>query len=194
MKPRTLFLLAVMSALTTLSFQSLAEPPDFSICDGLQGTARGLCQAGVVIGCDGDNSTSACTQIAEQFENATGEPPPYAVVTISPTSGDRLSVFTITDLDGRIQAADFVIVYESGKDPLIDGYVFADNVVVDPTSGGTKLTGTVPVVPSDDRGDVTFLFRVTELDAVLTPRFGDLKYVIQNLTVCIAPACGGSGG
>ena len=122
----------------------------------------------------------------------TGEPPPYAVVTISPTSGDRRSVFTITDLDGGIHAADFVIVYEFGKDPLVNGYFLADDVVVDAASGGTRLTGLVPVVPQDLREDVTFLFRVTPLDAGLTPRFDDLEFVIQNLQICIPPACSGA--
>lgn len=60
MKLRIVSALAVMFALVALSFQSLAGPPDFSICDDLRGAARGLCHAGVAIGCADDDSSNAC--------------------------------------------------------------------------------------------------------------------------------------
>jgi hypothetical protein len=77
MNLRIVSTLVVVFTLAGLSFQSLAGPADFSVCGDLSGPARGLCQAGVAIGCDSDNSSNACEQIAEQFENVAGEPPPY---------------------------------------------------------------------------------------------------------------------
>lgn len=168
-----------------------AQSSEFSACDGLQGAASGICRAGVAVGCNVDGSSDACTSIAEQYQQQTGTPPPYAVVTISPIKGDQFSQFTITDIDGRIVSSDFVVIYESRKDPLRDGYFLAGNVSV--ATDGKSLTGTVPNLPFDGRVEVTYLFRVSPLDSNLTSRFGDLPdlvFTVTNLD-CQPPACGG---
>jgi len=55
-----------------------ADPPDFSICDGLSGAARGLCRGGVSAGCaDGTGNPTACMSIEDNFASVTGEDAPW---------------------------------------------------------------------------------------------------------------------
>jgi len=55
-----------------------ADPPDFSICDGLSGAAWGLCRGGVAAGCaDGSGNPTACMSIEDSFRAATGEDAPW---------------------------------------------------------------------------------------------------------------------
>jgi hypothetical protein len=55
-----------------------AQPPDFSICEGLTGAAWGLCRGGVAAGCaDGTGSLTSCAIIEENFRSVTGNDPPW---------------------------------------------------------------------------------------------------------------------
>ncbi len=55
-----------------------ADPPDFSICDGLSGAAWGLCRGGVAAGCaDGTGNPTACMRIEENYRSVTGEDAPW---------------------------------------------------------------------------------------------------------------------
>ncbi|NCF24793.1 MAG: hypothetical protein GWP60_09660 [Gammaproteobacteria bacterium] len=55
-----------------------ADPPDFSICDGLTGAAWGLCRGGVAAGCaDGTGNPTACMAIEENYMSITGEDAPW---------------------------------------------------------------------------------------------------------------------
>lgn len=134
-----------------------------------------MCRAGVAVGCADDDSSNACVQIAEQFENATGELPPYAqVAVVSPTTEPIQIPFTITDPQGRIMTGDFVIVFESGTDPVLDG-------VVTPISSidANHITGTIPVVGLTNVSypvEKTLVFHVTS--DYITMRFDDLEYAL----------------
>jgi hypothetical protein len=184
---------AVAVTVFTVTPQPLsAAPPDFSACDGLTGPALGLCKAGVAVGCDVDSNNEACRSIAEQFEEATGNPPPYAVTTILGhlcLDGSYLTAshwggsFTITDSLGRIESSDLVVIFSSGDNPMTDGFVALDSVI---ESDGASLTGTVPEL---DILSATYLFRVTTGSDYFTGRFSDLE-----LDVCSVPPCDGSGG
>ena len=145
MKLRIISTLVVLLALAGLSLQSFAGPSDFSICEDLTGPARGLCHAGVAVGCDSDGSSNACAQIAEQFENVTGEPPPYSLPSVIGTSRYglwHLQTFAIADPLGRITTGDFVIVYPANGNAVDDGQL-AINIQV--TNDG-QLTGTAPII------------------------------------------------
>jgi hypothetical protein len=55
-----------------------AAPPDFSVCDGLTGAARGLCRGGVAAGCaDGTGNPAACMAIEDNFMSVTGVAAPW---------------------------------------------------------------------------------------------------------------------
>ncbi len=55
-----------------------ADPPDFSICDGLSGAAWGLCRGGVAAGCtDGTGNPDACMTIEDNFTSVTGDDAPW---------------------------------------------------------------------------------------------------------------------
>lgn len=145
MKLRIVSALAVMFALVALSFQSLAGPPDFSICDDLRGAARGLCHAGVAIGCADDDSSNACVRIAERFERLTGGPPPYSLPSVIGTTQYGLSrsqPFEITDPLGRMAVGDFVVVYPADGE-AIDGSP-ASNIQI--SDDGVTLTGIAPYI------------------------------------------------
>lgn len=71
-------LLFAISSLFTSSVFSAA--PDFSICEGITGVAKGLCRAGIAVGCD-QQTSQACQNIEDQYMAQTGNPPPWAEVT-----------------------------------------------------------------------------------------------------------------
>ena len=73
---RSLILSAILCSCISLSAR--AQPPDFTICDGLRGQAGGLCRAGVAVGCDIDDTHPGCSQIEELFRNVTGTSPPWS--------------------------------------------------------------------------------------------------------------------
>jgi len=75
---RLVMCLMVLSIILIYS-PAFAQAPDFSICSEQRGAAFGLCRGGVAIGCDMDDSSNACAQIAEQFEQITGELPAWVV-------------------------------------------------------------------------------------------------------------------
>jgi len=61
-----------------------ADPPDFSICDGLSGAAWGLCRGGVAAGCaDGTGNPTACMSIEDNFTSATGVDAPWITPTVT---------------------------------------------------------------------------------------------------------------
>jgi hypothetical protein len=79
-----LFTLVIFTSLASTAFSgspNSSGPPDFSPCDGLMGAAKGLCHAGIAVGCDQEAST-ACEQIEEQYKAKTGNEPPWADRTI----------------------------------------------------------------------------------------------------------------
>lgn len=68
----------------TLVIPATAAPPDFAICDGLTGAARGLCRGGVATGCaDGTGNPTACMRIEDNFASVTGTDAPW--ITPTPT-------------------------------------------------------------------------------------------------------------
>ena len=67
--------------LTILSSTAFAEPPDFSVCEGTTQVAKGLCRAGISVGCGGQAS-KACQKIGEQYMAKTGNEPPWSDRTI----------------------------------------------------------------------------------------------------------------
>lgn len=71
---KVLSILAVLSGLALVSTGTArADPPDFSICEGLTGAALGLCRAGVAAGCaDGTGNPTACMEIEDTFMMVTG--------------------------------------------------------------------------------------------------------------------------
>ncbi len=75
---KTLLASILFFSLLPLSHTVYSAPPDFSLCDGLSGVARGLCRAGIAAGCaDGTGNAMACMSIEENFVDATGELPPW---------------------------------------------------------------------------------------------------------------------
>lgn len=67
-----------LASVAPSSNSAIAQPPDFSICDGLTGAAWGLCRGGVAAGCaDGTGNPTACMSIADNFRSVTGEDPPW---------------------------------------------------------------------------------------------------------------------
>ena len=101
--------------------------------------------------------------------------------TISPSSGGLGFPFTITDPLGRIQASDFVVFFEPGKDPAVDGFFAFQVVIVD----GTTLTGRVP---NPMPRDLSYLVRVTP-DLSTAGRFADLDFFVDSGPTC-PPNCG----
>lgn len=77
------FLTTVLSTAGALMYFAIvtptsAGPPDFSICDGLIDDAKGVCRAGVAVGCaDGTGNPTACENIEAQFLQVTGTEPPW---------------------------------------------------------------------------------------------------------------------
>lgn len=69
---------------------AIADKPDFSLCDGLMGAAKGLCHAGIAVGCD-QEASNACEQIEEQYTAKTGNEPPWAdrTIYINAESGNK---------------------------------------------------------------------------------------------------------
>lgn len=83
-----LLTLVIFTSLASTAFSgspNSSGPPDFSLCGGLMGAAKGLCHAGIAVGCDQKAST-ACEQIEEQYTAKTGNEPPWADRTIYVTS------------------------------------------------------------------------------------------------------------
>jgi hypothetical protein len=83
-----LFTFVIFTSLASTAFSgspNASDPPDFSLCDGLMGAAKGLCHAGIAVGCDQEAST-ACEQIEGQYTAKTGNEPPWADRTINVTS------------------------------------------------------------------------------------------------------------
>jgi hypothetical protein len=79
-----LFTFVIFTSLASTAFSgspNSSGPPDFSPCDGLMGAAKGLCHAGIAVGCDQEAST-ACEQIEEQYTAKTGNEPPWVDRTI----------------------------------------------------------------------------------------------------------------
>ena len=182
MRSKFISILMAMMVVAIFSSPSSAQTPDFSICSDQQGAAFGLCRGGVAVGCDVDDSSDACTQIAEQFEQITGSLPPYAGASIAPSSAAPGNEFTITDPVGRIQASDFVVFFEPGKDPAVDGF-FASSVVI--SGDGMSLTGRVPnPIPQG----ITYSVRVTP-DLSTAERFADLDFFVELGPTC-PPNCG----
>ena len=68
-------------ALAMLTSTVFAGPPDFSVCGGSTGVSKGLCRAGIAVGCDQEAST-ACQKIGEQYTAKTGNEPPWSDRTI----------------------------------------------------------------------------------------------------------------
>ena len=172
-------ILAFVLVAVMLPASSFAQ--DFTLCDGLRGAAFGLCRAGVAVGCDVDDTQSSCDQIAAQFEQITGEQPPWAeVATIEPNSGGQNTIFTITYAPGGMQITDLVIFYLLGTDP-------ADGTIVDVltvSADGTELTGTFSGVVNP--GGATFGVRVESSDGM--QRFSDLRFTITGPSC--PPNCG----
>jgi hypothetical protein len=86
-----------------------AAPPDFSICEGLSGAARGLCRAGVSAGCaDDTGNPGACERIEINFVDVTGDLPPWlAPPTLCPCDYPSLVPLTAeawSDADGNPKA------------------------------------------------------------------------------------------
>ena len=75
----------VLLLFTSVMSTAIADKPDFSLCDGLKGAAKGLCHAGIAVGCD-QEASNACEQIEEQYTAKTGNEPPWADRTIFVTS------------------------------------------------------------------------------------------------------------
>lgn len=73
--------LLALAMLTSLTSTAFAGPADFSICGGSTGVAKGLCRAGIAVGCD-QNVSSACQKIGEQYTAKTGNEPPWSDRTI----------------------------------------------------------------------------------------------------------------
>jgi hypothetical protein len=84
----------VLLLFTSVMSTAIADKPDFSHCDGLKGAAKGLCHAGIAVGCD-QEASNACEQIEEQYTAKTGNEPPWAdrTIYINSESGE-------TPLDG----------------------------------------------------------------------------------------------
>jgi hypothetical protein len=79
-----LFTFVIFTSLASTAFSgspNASGPPDFSLCDGLTGAAKGLCHAGIAVGCD-QKASAACEQIEEQYTAKTGNEPPWADRTI----------------------------------------------------------------------------------------------------------------
>ncbi len=75
---KTLFASTLFFLLLPLSSPIHSAPPDFSLCEGLTGVARGLCRAGIAAGCaNGTGSPLACMRIEDNFVDATGDLPPW---------------------------------------------------------------------------------------------------------------------
>lgn len=173
---------AVICALTSIailivSFPASSAKWDFSLCDGLYGAAFGLCRSGIAVGCDLDDTQPACSQIAEQFEQITGELPPWVIIArIEPTSGENNTVFTITDPAGRIESSDKVIFYVL---PDIWREVDVLGVSID----GTELLGTFSGILNPPS---VYGVRVESYNG--DQRFPDLQFIMTG-TGC-PPNCG----
>jgi hypothetical protein len=68
-----------------------ADPPDFTICDGLSGAAWGLCRAGVAVGCADDppsGNSEACMSIEDNYAAVSGEDAPWIAPPLPPCPCD----------------------------------------------------------------------------------------------------------
>lgn len=168
-------------SLVVLPFPASAAPPDFSLCDGLQGAAAGLCRAAIAVGCLEDGSSNACLKIAEQYERITGNRPPFLGASLSNDSGAAGLCLGINDPQGRLALDDLVMIYSPGMDPS-SGYLM--NIFA-PTYTPEYLQVSVPQSLSPG----PYLVSVLANDTELSLKIGPLEFEVLDLGG-VPPSCG----
>lgn len=170
--------LAVLILLALSSAPTSAQRPDFSACEDEQGAAKGLCRASIAVGCDVDPNTNSCNAIAEQYQQVTGNYPPFFGPSISPTSGYAGSCYLILDPQGRLELSDLVYFHLPGTEPTSG---VAAGVYPDLSEVPVSLGGSVARVPPGS-------YSVSVLTSGLALKLGPLEFVVTEVPG--APACG----